>query len=279
MAFARTAGAACGLLLAASTVVAQVPPPDRLAEARRLYNDRRYEEAAKVAGDARALPGIAPEASVVYARALLERYRETSDRTAIDRAREALKQIDVARLGRRDTVEFTIALGQALYLDDQFSLGARYSAAAAQFELALGASDVLDLSSRDLIFEWWALSLDRQAQLSPEMARRSIYARILERAEQEVSAGTASGSAAYWLAAGAYGVADLSRALGAATAGWIRAGSMGAPGEALRAGLDRLVVDVLLPEHARQLAPNIDPKPALVLLQAQWQDLKRQWGR
>jgi len=279
MAFSRVVGAACVLLLVASTVAAQVPAPDRLAEARRLYNERRYEEAATVAAEARATAGVANEATVIYARALLERYRETSDRTTFDHARDALKRVDALALGRRDAVEFTIALGQALYLDDQFSLGDRYSAAAAQFELALASSDLLDRLSRDLLFEWWALSLDRQAQLGPEAARRSIYARILARSEEEVSAGTASGSAAYWLAAAAYGVDDLSRALGAATAGWIRAGSMATSGEALRAGLDRLVLEVLLPERARQLAPNIDPKPALLLLQAQWQDLKKQWGR
>jgi hypothetical protein len=266
-------------LLVATTAAAQVRVADRLAEARRLYNEHRYEEAAKVAAEARAIPELASEASVVYARALLERYRETSDRVAIDQAREALKHVESAALGRRDAVEFLIALGQALYLDDQFSLGDRYSAAAAQFELALVSADVLDPASRDLLFEWWALSLDRQAQQGPESARRPIYARMLERAEQEMASTTASASAPYWLAAAAHGVDDLPRALGAATAAWIRAGSLGASGAKLRDDLDRLVVDVLLPERARQLAPNIDPKPALALLRAQWQELKVQWRR
>jgi hypothetical protein len=271
--------AACGLGLAATAASAQVRVPDLIAEARRLYNERRYEEAAKVAAEARAIPELAPEASVVYARALLERYRETSDRATIDQAREALKRVDSAVLGRRDAVEFLIALGQALYLDDQFSLGDRYSAAAAQFELALASADVLDVPSRDLLFDWWALSLDRQAQQGPEPARRAVYARILERSEQELATTTASLSAAYWLAAAARGVDDLPRALGAATAGWIRTGSMGAPGAKLRDDLDRLVREVLLPERARQLAPNIDPKPALMLLETQWQEFKAQWGR
>jgi hypothetical protein len=267
------------LLLAATTASAQVPVPDRLAEARRLYNERRYEEAAKVASEARAIRELAPEATVIYARALLERYRETSDRVAIDQARQALKLVDTAALGRRDAVEFMIALGQALYLDDQFTLGDRYSAAAAQFELALAWADVLDAGSRDLLFEWWALSLDQQAQQGSDAGRRSIYARILERAEEELAVAMSSASAAYWLAAAARGVDDLPRALGAATAAWIRAGSMGAAGAKLRADLDRLVREVLLPERARQLAPSIDPKPALLLLQVQWEEQKKQWER
>lgn len=279
MSFCRVAWLSIGLLLATTAAFAQVPVTDRLAEARRLYNERRYDEAAKLAGEARAVRELAPEATVVYARALLERYRETSDRAAMDEARQALKLVEIAALRRRDAVEFMIALGQALYLDDQFSLGDRYSAAAAQFELALAWADVLDAASRDLLFEWWALSLDQQAQQGPEAGRRSIYARILERAEQEVAAAMTSASAAYWLAAAARGVDDLPRALGAATAAWMRAGSMGAPGAKLRADLDRLMLDVLLPERARQLAPNLDPKPALLLLQTQWEDFKKQWGR
>ncbi len=278
MSFRRVAWLCVGLLCVASAAAAQVPVPDRLAEARRLYNERRYEEAARLAAEARAIRELAPEATVVYARALLERYRETSDRAAIDQAREALKTVESGALGRRDGVEFVIALGQTLYLDDQFSLGDRYSAAAAQFELALAAADVLDVASRDLLFEWWALSLDQQAQQGPEARRAAIYTRILRRAEEETAADMAAVSPAYWLAAAAHGLDDLPRALGEATAAWIRAGAMGMPGARLRVKLDRLMLEVLLPQRAQQLAPNIDPRPALSLLQTQWEELKKQWS-
>ena len=66
-------------------------------------------------------------------------------------------------------------------------------------------------------------------------------------------------SATYWLAAGARGIDDLPRALGAAVAGWVRAGTFGARGEALRDDLDRLIVQVILPERAQQLAFGADP--------------------
>ncbi len=275
----RVTGLAVGLLLMATAAFAQAPAADPLAEARRLYNERRYEEAAKAAADARTRPELASPASVVYARSLIERYRETTERAAIDQARAALSGVDLARLGRRDALEYVIGLGLTLFLDDQFSLGDRFSAAAAQFELALTFADVLDEASRDALFEWWALSLDSQAQQGPESGREHVYARILEAAEREVRISEKSASAAYWLAAAARGVDDLPRALGAATAGWIRAGSMGTAGARLRNDLNTLVVEVILPERARQLAPNIDPKPALSFLSAQWEELKTKWER
>ena len=275
----RVTSVTVGLFLVATAAFAQAPAADPLAEARRLYNERRYEEAAKAAADARTRPELAPAASVVYARSLLERYRETTERAAIDQAREALTAVDLARLGRRDAVEYVIGLGLTLYLDDQFSLGDRFSAAAAQFELALTFADVLDEQSRDALFEWWAMSLDNQAQQGPESGRQDVYARILAGAEREIAISDKSVSAAFWLAAAARGVEDLPRALGAATAAWIRAGSMGTAGANLRNDLNTLVVDVILPERARQLAPNIDPRPALSFLSAQWEELKKKWER
>jgi hypothetical protein len=50
-------------------------------------------------------------------------------------------------------------------------------------------------------------------------------------------------------------------------------------GARLRVDLDRLVTDVLLPERARQLAPNIDPRPALSFLTGQWEEFKKTWER
>jgi hypothetical protein len=268
-----------GVLLSGVGVQAQTTPSDLLAEARRLYNERQYDAAAKLADQARAHPDTADAAAVVYARARLEESRGATDPgPAIDDARQALRGVTASGLARRDRVEFNIALGQALYLDDQFSLGGRYAAAAAQFELALASADALDARSRDRLFEWWALSLDRQAHQGPESERRAVYSRILDRAERELALSEESTSAAYWLAAAARGVDDLPRALGTATAAWIRAGAMGAEGARLRGDLDRLVIDVLLPERARQLAPKIDPKPALSFLLGQWDETKRRWA-
>jgi hypothetical protein len=258
--------------------MAQTRPPDALlVQARRLYNEGRYGEAIKAAQEARLVPATAVAAAVLFARAHLEQHRVTPEDTHLTAARDALKTVDATTLGARDQVEFNIALGELLYLDDQLAFEDRYSAAAEQFEVALGRADLLDPVSRDLLFDWWALSLDRQAQLGPEAERRPAYQRIVTRAEDELARQPTATSAAYWLAAAARGIDDLPRAWGAAVAGWVRAASLGARGAALREDLDRLVSQVILPERAKQLAAGGDAKPALAYLQAQWEQTKQRW--
>jgi hypothetical protein len=220
---------------------------------------------------------VGPAASVVFARSHLERYRVGTELVHLDAARQALTALDYAGLGPRDQVELTIALGELLYLDDQYTFDDRFGAAAEQFEVALGRAHLLDASSRDLLFDWWALSLDRQAQLGPEADRRPSYQRIVERAERELATDHGATAAAYWLAAGARGVDDLSRAWSAAVAGWVRATALGTRGQALREDLDRLVTQVILPERAIQLSDGGDARPALASLAQQWKENKDRW--
>jgi hypothetical protein len=270
---------AAALMVIAVGAMGQARPADPLTEARRLYNAQQYDEAAESAKTARAIPALANAASVVYARAHLERYRHSSDAAALDEARRALAVVDAATLAPRDRVELFIALGLALYLDAGDSAQDRYTAAAELFERALAQADLLDARSRDLLFEWWALSLDRQAQQGPESDRRALYERVLTGAATEHARPDGSLSATYWVAAAARGVDDLPRALGAAIAGWIYAGSFGERGDALRTDLDALVTQVILPERARQLAAGADPRPAFDLLKVQWEQTKEKWTR
>jgi hypothetical protein len=263
----------------AARVTAQTKAPDPVSQAREFYNDQRFDDAIRIADEARHSPAFADAASVVIARAHLERFRTTADRADLAAAREALKRVDATHLSPRDEVELEIGLGESLYLDDAYAFDDRYSAAAEEFELALGRADLLDAASRDLLFDWWAQSLDRQAQQGPETDRHPIYQRIVDRATAELARSSASLSATYWLAAGARGIDDLPRALGAAVAGWVRAGTFGTRGDPLRDDLDRLIVQVILPERAQQLAFGADPRPALDLLQRQWEDVKEKWGK
>jgi hypothetical protein len=258
---------------------AQTKAPDPVSQARQFYNEQRFDDAIRLAEEARRSPALADAASVVIARAHLERFRTTADRADLLAARDALKGVDATRLSPRDHVELEIGLGESLYLDDTYAFDDRYSAAAEEFELALGHADLLDPTSRDLLFDWWAQSLDRQAQQGPETDRHPIYQRIVDRATAELAQANASPSATYWLAAGARGIDDLPRALGAAVAGWVRAGTLGARGDELRDDLDRLIVQVILPERAQQLAFGADPHPALDLLQKQWAEVKAKWGK
>jgi hypothetical protein len=259
------------LLLSVVAGSAQATPPrDPLALARQAYNERRYDEAIKLAGEAQKVPGAADAAAVVLARAHLERYGVMFEAADLADARAAISATDASKLAPRDHVEFYIAVGVSLYYDQNFG------AAAEMFDLSLAGSELLDAASRERLFDWWAGSLDRQAQFGPT-DRKPFYARILRRAEDELRANERSAVAAYWLAAGARGTDDLERAVGAAEAGWIRAAFIGTPGAKLRDDLDRLMKQVILPERAARLSPGGDPQATLDVFLAEWEDLKKRW--
>lgn len=260
-------------------LMGQSQAPDALAQAREFYNSRQFDDAIRMAREAQKIPEFEAAATMIFARAHLERFRQTSQSADLNLARDAMKAVDVAALTDRERVELLIALGSSLYLDQSYTLDDRFSAAAEQFELALADADLLDRESRDQLFDWWAGSLDRQAQQGGEVARVPFYERILERAEAELAVDPYSLAATYWLAASARGVNDLTRAIGAAVAGWVRAESLGAAGESLQLDLDRLMRQVILPERARQVVPYGDPRPTLALLERQWQQVREKWER
>ncbi len=268
---------AVAIVLLAAPAMAQTRATDPLTQARDHYNGQRYDEAIKAAHDAQAVPALREAAAVVLARAHLERFRQNSERTDLDASRAVLKAIDVSVLNPRERVELLIALGTSLYYDDSYSLDDRNSAAAEQFEVALGGADLLDARNRDLLFDWWASALDQQAVQGDEAGRRVLYQRILTRAQSELAHDGSAVAATYWLAAASRGVNDLPRAMGAAIAGWIRAATLGTRGATLRADLDRLMRQVILPERAQELAVGADPHPVLTLLETQWQDVKAHW--
>jgi hypothetical protein len=262
------------VLSATVSFAQQLPPRDLLALARQSYNDRKFDDAIKLAAEARTAPDQADAAAVVLARAHLGRYGLSFDAADLTEARDALKVIDPGKLGPREAVEFVVALGLSCHLD------ARYGAAAEMFELALSRGDALDAAARDRLLDWWATSLDRQAQFAPGSAdRRAIYARILERMEREVERNAQSAVATFWMAAAARGTDDLERAAGAAEAGWIRAGFIGPAGVKLRDDLDRLMRHLILPERAVRLSPGGEPKLALEALLVEWEEVKRKWRR
>ena len=229
--FSTAAGRMLLLGMALTASLAQTRPVDPLALARDAYNAQRYDVAISRADEARKIPASADAASVVFARAHLERYRVNPDPADLIDARAALKQVDAAKLSPRDHLEYLIGLGESIFLDDGFVLDDRYGAAAELFELALSRGEVLDTKSRDLLFEWWALSLDRQAQQVPDADRPPIYERVVRRAEAELAQPEGAISSSYWLAAGPRGTGHPARAMGAAAAGWTRAASLGARGE------------------------------------------------
>ncbi len=233
----------------------------------------RYDLAIRAADEARQEPALANAATVVLARAHLERFRQTAEEADLVSARAALKDVEAAQLSPRDAVELIVGFGEAAYFD------AQYGAAAEQFDLALAQADVLDADARDRLFEWWASMIDLQAQYGPEPDRQRLYGRLLDRAADELRRYERSGAAAYWLVVGARGTGDLERAWGAAQAAWMRAPLIGPRGATLRQDLDRLVTQAIIPERARQLATLGDARAAMTLLQAQWDEMRRKWGQ
>ncbi len=260
-------------LTSAGPVQAQAADP--LTQARKAYNDRQFELAIRAAEQASKQPDLANAAAVLLGRAYLERFRTASNPADLQSARRVFARVRPDDLSPSDRTDLFVGLGVALYLDD--CAGLCLGAAAEFFDLALVAGGSPDAASRETVFEWWATSLDRQAQFAPEDGRAQIYRRILERAEAERLRDINSASAAYWIAAGARGIGDFNRAWGAAAAGWVRGRYLGARGEALRRDLHTFVYDVLLPERAKQLVPDADPRPQLEQLRKEWAELTEKY--
>ena len=99
----------------------------------------------------------ADAASIVLARAHLERYRERADPSDLKAAREVLGTIRADGLDRRDQVELLLALGESMFLEDDFG------AAAAIFESALDQAAETDPSLAEALLEWWGSAVERQA--------------------------------------------------------------------------------------------------------------------
>lgn len=260
-------------LLALVTVLAvpaSAAEPPALARARMLYNAGDYEGAIDSASVARRQPQWADAASLVMARALLERYRQKNEPSDLSDARAALGAIHIEALNARDQVDLLIGLGQSLYLGEIFG------AAAELFETALDRGALMSDHDRVTLLDWWATTLDREAQTRTPDRRGPVYDRIVERMTDELRRDPGNSAANYWLAVAARGTGDLDRAWDAAIAAWVRASLSPATADALRMDIDRLVTQALVPERARA-RPAREQQDALVSLRAEWDLVKQQW--
>jgi hypothetical protein len=256
-------------------VVAGVAPAaaaDALGEARRLYNLGQYETAANYAREALKSHATMESARLVLGRIQLERFRRTADPADLNEARDALKHVNPEQLDGQERAELSVGLGQCLFLED------RFGAASEAFERSLDVSWALGPEAHERVLDWWATALDRLALSRPRETRDAIYARIVVRMEKELALDPASAPAAYWLAAGLRGSGNLDRAWFAAIAGWV-SGMLGRDhGAALRADLEKLMVQGIIPERAARLQPR-DAKLAAASMQAEWEALKASWTR
>jgi hypothetical protein len=261
--------AAAFVLLAASSVAA-APKPDLLAAARRFYNDRHYDRALESAKQAAATPAIASSARLIMGRARLELYRQAQSPRELDEARADFHAADPRALDPRERIELQVGLGELLYLED------RFGPAAELLDPVVESSATLAPDAHERALDWWATALDRQSQLVPAAERAPGYARIIARMEQELRRDAASAPASYWLAASARASGDLERAWAAASAAWIRATLGRDKGAALRADLDKLVTQGIIPDRAAR-QPARDRRQALASMTTEWENFKKIW--
>ena len=262
----------CFVALGLWLATAPLDAADALSDARRLYNQGQFDAAERAARDAARMPATADAARVVLGRIQLERYRHHPIPADLTGAISAFANLDARRLEPRERVELAIGLAEALYLED------RFGAAAALFQSVLDASHALGETAHERVLDWWATAIDRQAQLRPQADRAEMYGRISTRMADEISVDAGSTAAGYWLAAAARGAGDADRALNEAVAAWARASLAHDGGIALRADLDRLVVQGILPDRAARL-PLRDHTQALAGMVGEWEAFKSGWSR
>lgn len=244
--------------------------PDQLPLARRLYNQGQLEQALAAARQAVANPATASSARLVIGRILLERYRQNPTPADLDQARKELTSVDPRVLDPKERIELQVGLAALLYYDE------RYGPAAEMLAPIVGSSAALAPEAHTRALDWWATALDRQAQAQAPSERGLAYFRIAERMETELQRDSASAPANYWLAAAARSAGDLDRAWSAASAGWIRATLAPDRGAALRADLDRLMLQAIIPDRAARL-PQRERKQAQSSMVAEWEAFKQIW--
>jgi hypothetical protein len=240
-----------------------------LARARTAYNERDFNEAILAATAARSSAETAEAAAIVLARAHLERYRERADPADLSAARMVLGSVRADTLGERDEVELLLAMGQALFLEDEFG------AAAELLATGLGSARI-DPALTESMLEWWGSATERRASAAAPDVRREHYLRLVERFTIEVAQTPSSPAASYWMVVGLRGTGEVDRAWDAAVAAWVRARLSGSGAAALRADLNHLVIEGIIPDRVRHIAQD-QRAAAESQLRADWELVKERW--
>jgi hypothetical protein len=241
-----------------------------LAKARTLHNQRQFDGAIEAATAAQKTPAIADAATVVLARAHLERYRERANPDDLSAARVALGTVRVSNLDTRDHVDFLMALGVALFFEDD------YGAAATLLESGIDRGIAQGGESGESMLEWWGSAVERHADTLDRDGRIGVFKRLRERMSRELSRNPSSAAAAYFLVVATRGSGEALEAWNAAIAGWVRARLAGARSAALRADLDKLVLEGIIPDRVQALAADRRAQ-AESDLRAEWALVKERW--
>jgi len=241
-----------------------------LARARTLYNERQFDGAIEAAGAASKVPATADAAAVVLARAHLERYRERANPDDLSAARVALGTVRVSNLDSRDNIDFLMALGEALFFEDD------YGAAATLFESGIDAAVAQGPQTGEAMLEWWGSAMERHADALERDQRIRAFGRLRERMTRELARNPGSAAAAYFLVVAIRGAGEPVEAWHAAIAGWVRARLAGARSATLRADLDKLVLEGIIPDRVRAAAADKRAQTEAEL-RGEWTLVKARW--
>jgi len=241
-----------------------------LARAHVLFNEGRYTEAIEAATQAQTLPATRPAAGVVLARAHLERYRDAGDPTDLVAARAALSTLQMAGLPARVRIDYLFGLGQALFFENNVG------AAAELFASATAEAWAVDASAGEAMTDWWGSAVERQLDGLPSEVRRGRFQQLATDMRQELARHPTAATPAYWMAVALRGAGDPERAWDAAVAGWVRAPLTGDSAAMLRADLDRLVLDAIIPDLTAA-RPAGEQAAAASQWQAEWTLVRQRW--
>jgi hypothetical protein len=261
--------AALLVLLAVSAAPLAAQKAD-LARARVLYNERQFDAAIEAADAAQKMPSTADAATVLLARARLERYRERANPDDLAAARIALGTVRISNLDARDNIDFLMALGEALFFEDD------YGAAATLFESGIDAAIAQGSQTGEAMIEWWGSAVERHADSLNRDDRVEAFGRMRDRMARELSRNPGSAAAAYFLVVAIRGEGEPADAWDAAIAGWVRARLAGAQSAQLRADLDKLVLEGIIPDRVRAVAPDKRAQ-AESDLRGEWAVVKERW--
>ncbi|MEP7118708.1 MAG: hypothetical protein ABI880_14060 [Acidobacteriota bacterium] len=263
----RPIGIVLAVLLSGVAVAAS---REDLARARTLFNERKFDQTIEAAEAARKTPEVADAAAVVLARAYLERYRQIADPADLGAARTTLGAVNVEHLGPPDRAEYLIALGGSLFLEDDFG------AAAEIFESAIEVAPAAGENAREAVLDWYGSAMERWAAPFTTTRRAAMLERLVRLMEREQAKNPGSRAASYWLVAGLRAQGELDRAWQAAIAAWVRAPIAGSRALGLRADIDRLVREGIIPDRGKE-APEGDRVSRETSLRTDWELVKQKW--
>jgi hypothetical protein len=241
-----------------------------LARARSAYNQQQFDDAIQAALTAQKVGATADAATVVLSRSYLERYRQRANPADLAAARAQLGTVRVANLDARDHVDFMMALGEALFFEDDFG------AAAAMFESGIDVAFAQGQATGEAMLDWWGSAVERQTESLERDQRAQVFARMRERMTRELAKNPGSAAAGYWNVVAIRGEGDAVGAWDAAIASWVRARLAASRSAQLRADLDKLVLEGIIPDRVRQL-PAGTRGQAESDLRTEWAIVKERW--